>query len=172
MGEAKRRKGLKPCQKTPLFPLYHYTFGRRLPFIQDKGLLPVEPEHGRFVWLTESETLDPTSCAALSLNGLFYKGDLAKFNHYGGGVFRISVEPTAIAGLKHFPKAPEVRYLKARDNHGADPNLWWLCREVKPSSFIALAQLTKHGWISLDWTEIDLTRLANLPRIALICSPA
>lgn len=165
MGEAKRRKALKPDLKTPIFPLFHYTIGRRLPFIKDKGLLPAEPHHSRFVWLTESRILDPTSCAAMTLNGPFYNGDLNEFDRHVGGAFRLEVNPTAIRGLKHFSDAPEVRYIKAKNNHGANPDQWWICREVKPTGFVGLEKLTPNGWIKIDWKDADLPRLAQLPRL-------
>lgn len=171
MGEAKRRKACQTANlKTPEKPLYHYTFGRRMLGIKLKGLLPVEPQHSRFVWLTESTELDPTSCAAISLKNPFYKGNLAEFEKRAGGVFRITISPDT-PNLKHFSEAPEVRYIKAKNNYGADPNQWWIARQVKPVHFTDLAQLTQTGWISRQWEALDLEGMNNLPRLAMFFNP-
>lgn len=95
---------------------------------------------------------------------------MAEFEKHLGGIFRITISSDT-PNLKHFSDAPEVRYIKAKNNCGVDPNQWWITRQVKPVYFTDLAQLTPTGWSARQWEELDLEGMNDLPRLAMFFTP-
>lgn len=160
MGAAKRRRELLGAAYGTAQPpewAWHYTLGRKIPLILRSGALEAAWDGAIFpvVWLTTADRPDPTSSAVLTLRGT-YRGDVAAFKHWTGGIWRVGFRAThpqlhsyAAALAENPSDSPRGRWFRELRRKGEDRRQWLLSYEaIELPEEVLVQELLDGEWIT------------------------
>lgn len=172
MGAAKlRRKALGDAYGLPPCWAWHYTLGRKIPLILSDGMLRdawTEDNSNEFadipcsVWFTTSETIDPTSVPALTLDNAF-GFDREAFKRIAGGAWRIglplphtSLNTYEEALALHSPKSPFGSWLRQLTSHGANRKQWRMAWQALPILDCRVEEQKGGTWVAHSIESLPL----------------